>query len=268
MTTMIGLHGKAGAGKDTVYERLLSLGGPKYVRRSIADPMKDSIAALFGVSLERLEELKRDPSSFVKIGGTGEPSKQTPGAYMARYDRSMTVRQFMQRYGTEAHRGVFGQDFWLDFWMRQWADTSAQGEVWVNTSVRFENEAQRIRDVGGEVWLIKGPHDGVEGHESEVQLPDRLIDRVIDNTERASFSFAENCGDPIVDYPDFSHLDSQVAAFLTELEASFITERDDDDPTSVGSPDETNPDRPHRNSNPDPRLARAGRELRERFPRT
>ena len=27
----------------------------------------------------------------------------------------MTFREFLQRYGTEAHRDVFGKDFWLEY---------------------------------------------------------------------------------------------------------------------------------------------------------
>lgn len=205
----IGLHGVAGSGKDTVFERLQALGGSDFVRMSVADPLKVSVAALFDVSLDRLEELKRDPRSFVKLGGTGEPSRATPGAHLARHDRILSVREFLQRYGTESHRDVFGQDFWVDIWERQARATPAN-QIVVNTSVRFENEADRIiNKLLGEVWLIEGPQDAnAAGHASEQRLPDHLITRVIDNRWRPQ---AEEFRSGVSSY---QYLDDQLATIL------------------------------------------------------
>lgn len=211
----IGITGVAGAGKDTVYDRLRALGGDRFVRLSVADPLKDSIAALFGVSLEHLEVLKRDPQAFVQVrSGIAENGrKKKLGTELYRVV-DFSMRQFMQRYGTESHRDVFGEDFWVDAWERKsevmhfeagrtTLDAAVKG--WspltvVNTSVRFRNEAARIHKLGGVVWHVEGPQDdGAAGHESESELPSNMIDARIDNTFRGN---------------DFEALDDQIATLL------------------------------------------------------
>lgn len=214
----IGLAGVAGAGKDTVFDRLKVLGGDKFVRLSVADPLKESVAALFGISLDDLEELKRDPHAFVRLGGA---DPRAP--HMSLLRSLLSVREFLQRYGTESHRGVFGDDFWLDVWEER-ADKirfGSDAEVTiVNTSVRFENEAQRILDLGGAIWQVNGPQDdGAGGHESESPLPYDLITEHIDNTVRQVYEETAQggFGMPNVSVqggPDFSHLDDQIATLL------------------------------------------------------
>jgi hypothetical protein len=75
---------------------------------------------------------------------------------------------------------VFGQAFWLDAALPLDRDYSRQ--LVVVTDVRFTNEAQRVRDVGGHVWRIERPGAGLAGaagaHPSEAML---LADRVVIN---------------------------------------------------------------------------------------
>lgn len=213
--TMIGLHGRKHAGKDTVYERILELGGPKYHRFSVADPMKDSIAELFGVTLEQLDVWKNSDNAWVEIIADDKCIVD------------LTMRRFMERYGTEAHRGIFGNDFWLDFWLEQvevrrnLVDSLGHDLVIVNTSVRFENEAEAIRERGGVIWRVTGTHlveeapalreDGTP-IPSEVPLPDHLIDATIDNSHRRH-QVVPRDGDFFED-PDFTFLDDQIATLL------------------------------------------------------
>lgn len=226
----LGLSGVAGAGKDTTYERLVALGGDRFVRFSIADPMKDSIAALFGVSLERLDELKRDPRSVVSVRGQDPDWVAPPGEGMAQIPRGMTfahlsMREFMQRYGTEAHREIFGDDFWLKHWLRQVEAMRYGPDVdplrrptIVNTSVRFPNEAEAILALpGGEVWQIVGPQDeGAAGHPSETPLPPGLVTRYIDNSSRTVEHCSAGFGMPDRELVTYTHLDDQIALIVDE----------------------------------------------------
>lgn len=199
----IGLHGVAGSGKDTVFARLQALGGSDFVRMSVADPLKVSVAALLDISLEDIEELKRRDDRGIAVVGDGNHTFHDP------IMRPMSIREFIQRYGTESHRDVFGQDFWVDIWERQARATPAN-QIVVNTSVRFENEADRIiNKLLGEVWLIEGPQDAnAAGHLSEQRLPDHLITRVIDNRWRPQ---AEEFRSGVSSY---QHLDDQLATIL------------------------------------------------------
>jgi hypothetical protein len=210
MIGFLGLTGPAGAGKDTVYERLRELGGDRFVRLSVADPLKESVAALFGITLEQLEDLKRDARAFVDIGRVVEhrTAVDDVDVEFEQLVPPLSMRTFLQRYGTESHRGVFGDDFWLDEWERraQAIHEQRRDAVVVNTSVRFPNEAQRILDLGGEVWDVVGPQDyGAAGHASEAPLPRNLITHVIDNEDRSLYASGE---------PDFSYLDDQIVSLL------------------------------------------------------
>lgn len=87
-------------------------------------------------------------------------------------------RSYIQRFGQEAHRELFGENFWVD----QTNFSPAGAELVVLADCRFPNEAQAALDRGGEVWRIDRP--GLEppnNHISETPLPDHLITRTIPN---------------------------------------------------------------------------------------
>jgi hypothetical protein len=88
---------------------------------------------------------------------------------------SVTVREFLQRYGTEAHREVFGDSFWLDVIERRMTELATGVVPWkiVVTDVRFDNEAALIRKHGGIVVEVYRPQvvDAGDTHASE-QTPE------------------------------------------------------------------------------------------------
>ena len=176
---LIGLHGKKQAGKDTVYERVVHLLGPgtkagaKVERVSFADLLYKSAAFALGVDEAFLREWKSDPGVRVKVTSD----------YGHRTRANLTVREYLQRYGTEAHRELFGSNFWVDH-----VDlTDHEGKIVVVTDVRFRNEAQAVSNAGGSIVHVVGPEDvesSGDGHASEETLPSWLIDHVLLNTVR------------------------------------------------------------------------------------
>jgi hypothetical protein len=97
-----------------------------------------------------------------------------------------TGREYLQRYGTEAHRDVFGQQFWVKAVLPDGypSDTERDNTLLVITDVRFPNEAERVRECGGQVWKIDRPVERIaeSAHASETPLSDEsLIDRTIRN---------------------------------------------------------------------------------------
>jgi hypothetical protein len=192
---LIGLNGKKQAGKDTVYARIRhllgagSLTGATVERASFADKLYESAAEALGSTVATLQNVKSDPRWTVAIlAPNGRPVSE------------QTVRQYLQRYGTEAHRDVFGANFWVDA-----VDLSHDRKIVVVTDVRFENEAQAVADAGGVVVRVVGPPDVEEagdGHASEAPLPHALIDATLDNSVR-------NDG--------FRALDEQVLALVLRL---------------------------------------------------
>lgn len=190
--TMIALAGRLGSGKDTVLERMQALDS-KYVRHSFADKLKDSACALLGMDRATMEEFKRDEDLALVW--------DHPDVGVIESIPPISMRTFLQRYGTESHRDIFGQSFWVDQAMGA-AEAAKGGFVPVFTDCRFVNEAEAIIERGGVVWRVAGPDEDTGDHASEQPLPDYLISHVIDNTVRDD---------------GFTHLDAEVRAALQTL---------------------------------------------------
>lgn len=102
------------------------------------------------------------------------------------------VRQTLQEEGTENGRLVYGEDVWV-YTALAWMETLS--EHWgvndfVITDVRFPNEAQMVRDLGGKVYAINAPtrtdnsdlDARARAHASETALEDFAgFDGVINN---------------------------------------------------------------------------------------
>jgi hypothetical protein len=168
---LIGLTGRAGAGKDTVYETLAELYGDELPveRRSFAALLYESAAAALGVTVDDLDRWKRDPEVVISV-------------YDPRHGmmHEQTVRSHLQRYGTEAHHDVFGHDFWVDALNLR----GHRGRIVAVTDVRFPNEAVAIIAAGGAVARVLGPTDGPARHPSEEPIPDEVVDYTISNVVR------------------------------------------------------------------------------------
>lgn len=162
---IIGLHGQQRVGKDTIFE-LINSEYPNAVRLAFADKIKQSLAALFGVSVREIDILKEEGAMF-KV-----ESKN--------YEHSYTWRSFAQRYGTEAHREIFGEDFWVDKVLPRPTKRgmkSHENKLWVVTDVRFSNEALRIKELGGKIINVKRPDiNKKDNHVSENSLNTFFID--------------------------------------------------------------------------------------------
>lgn len=179
---IVGLHGRIGAGKNEAAKRLAFM-SPDVVEVSFAAKLKESAAAALGCTVDDLERWKNEPSARVYC----------PGPH-ADYQ---TVRSFLQRYGTESHRDVFGADFWLDAALP--IDAIYTDSVYVVTDVRFPNEAERVRELGGIVVGLLGPSLTGGTHVSEIPLD---CDRWIDNTIRDD---------------GYASLDAQLRSLLTSI---------------------------------------------------
>jgi hypothetical protein len=173
---LIGLHGRKLAGKDTVYERarLAAADDIAVDRASFADLLYESAAAAVGVTVAQLREWKANDRYRVQVAFDDGARRWTYG--------DVSVREYLQNYGTEAHRDLFGPDFWVDN-----VRLDHEGRILMVTDVRFPNEAEAVRRAGGFVVNVVGP-DEVEnagdGHASETPLPHALVDATLYNDVR------------------------------------------------------------------------------------
>lgn len=166
--TIIGIHGLAGAGKDTVADYLVEQ--YDFEKIAFAQPIKDAAQIIFGLYPEVFIDRELKERVIPWLG--------------------KSPRQIAQLIGTEFGRQHFGDDIWIkvakqriDAWREEVVDQTFHPLCGiVITDVRFENEAAFVRAEGGVVWHIHRPGvDPVSSHVSEngIAVADR--DLVIHN---------------------------------------------------------------------------------------
>ena len=147
MNRIIGLSGLAGAGKSTVARHLQDEHGYRVV--PFAGPLK-AMARAFGLTAREMAgDLKEKPCAALC---------------------GKTPRQFMQWLGTEFGREMIGPDVWVEAWRRTIDEALTDENGIVADDVRFPNEAEAIRAMGGIVIRIERAGAGSatgSGHASE-----------------------------------------------------------------------------------------------------
>jgi hypothetical protein len=167
---IIGLNGRMQSGKDTTATILSGL-FTNVERVGFADKLKDSAAAALSITREQLEELKLYGHVAIYLDGDTDQD----------FVHSITGRQYLQYYGTEAHRDIFGDDFWVE----QVLDNTpvTDGTILVVTDMRFPNEIAGVLDRGGIAVKIRREEADSKPilHPSEQTLPDDQFDYFLDN---------------------------------------------------------------------------------------
>jgi hypothetical protein len=153
---IIGIAGPAGSGKDTAGSFVLSyLGGYTY---SFASPIKRMLAQI-GVDLNDPYWDARKDDVIPLLG--------------------VSPRRLMQTLGTEWGQNLVRGDIWVimaqDRFLRS-------GVGMIVTDVRFEHEANWIRESGGRIVHLTGRAREVEEHSSEAKLDIDPADFVLNNS--------------------------------------------------------------------------------------
>jgi hypothetical protein len=139
---IIGICGLIGSGKGTVGDILVNEYG--YTKISFADRLKDSAATMFDWPRHMLE------------GDTPESRawrEQTDEFWSTELGREITPRLVLQLLGTDCMRKGFDDNIWLLIIKRTILENPDID--YVIPDVRFFNEADVIRDLGGEVWQVQ-----------------------------------------------------------------------------------------------------------------
>jgi hypothetical protein len=160
---IIGVSGYARSGKDTVADHLADK--YSFSRISFAAPMKKAMYILNPiVSSDSIGNFRY--KDLVDVYGLDKAKEDNP-----------EIRRLLQIFGTEVGRSMFGENFWVDLALK-----NVGSENIVVTDVRFKNEADKIRSLGGQIWRVnRASVKPVTGHVSEIDLDDYNFDYVIDN---------------------------------------------------------------------------------------
>ena len=178
---IIGITGRAGAGKDCVANALQER-RPGVGRAAFADALKAEAAAAFGCDLRLFTDPARKelPARELSALRCTEPAF---ARYLGTLEwfSELRPRTIMQQWGDWRR----GQD--PDYWVRMLAITveAARGmgfAAFVGADVRYPNELAWLRGAGGVLWRVQRPGlAATSGHSSEWALADAAADLTITN---------------------------------------------------------------------------------------
>lgn len=192
---IIGINGKIGVGKDTVGEIIQKLcatnNGPKFEIKKFAGKLKQIASILTGIPVEKFED-----QEFKKTNLSGEWSTVNSLSTRHKIRKDMTVRELLQKLGTEAMRDGLHTNVWVNALfsdyvpvVKEWDefgnDTLVEYPSWCITDMRFPNEMEAVKERGG-ITIRVNRDNGTRAidtnpHPSETGLDNVEFDYVIEN---------------------------------------------------------------------------------------
>lgn len=162
---IIGITGKAGAGKDTVAGYISRHAKGRVVKRAMADALKR--ATMFKFDLSEWHVFTEDgKKQFIPWVGA-------------------TVREILQKEGTEYTKPFWGEDFWVRRIQREVDAVGPEVSI-VVPDIRFDQEAAWVQSKGGVVIEVirpdvTAPSTAGTNHVSESGINPILINHRIIN---------------------------------------------------------------------------------------
>ena len=193
---IISISGKIGAGKDTagrIIQDLLEENlGPFWSIKKFASGVKEVASLILGVDVLKFENQEFKNSYLPETWNTHK------AVFTDRSDfhgwevetNKMTVREFLQKLGTDAMRDGLHENVWINKLMREYEYynnmiDNVDGKSfprWIITDTRFPNEYDALKQK--EALFIKIERTGLKlnNHPSETALDNHQFDYVVDNS--------------------------------------------------------------------------------------
>jgi len=188
---IIGINGRIGAGKDTVgtiiQELLLTNKNQSFEIKKFAGKLKQIASILTGIPVEKFEDQEFKKTLLKLEWGTVQniPLNSIPPFADMQFNVMMSVREFLQKLGTEAMREGLHANVWVNALFadyRLWSDGSKDWYPnWIITDMRFPNEMKAIIEKNGITIRVTRPGTATETHPSEIALDNAEFDYEIIN---------------------------------------------------------------------------------------
>ena len=181
---IIGVSGYSGSGKDLVGTMIQFLASRNTAKVSLEDILDFPINHEYWLEEQSGWEIKKWAGKLKTIASmlTGIPVEKFEDQEFKKTDLGpewdMTVRDFLQKLGTDAVRDGLHSNAWVNALMADYTNESK----WVITDTRFPNEAEAIRKKDGILIRVERPGvKPINNHPSETGLDDYTFDHVIKN---------------------------------------------------------------------------------------
>jgi hypothetical protein len=209
---IIGINGKIGAGKDTVgtiIQGLLYTNKDQSCEiKKFAGKLKQIGSILTGIPVENFEDQEFKKSYLGTEWGTVQdvPLNSIPPFADMQFNALMSVREFLQKLGTEAMRDGLHTNVWVNAlfadYKKDWGIESnlphseflnLKYPNWIITDMRFPNEMEAVVKRNGITIRVVRPHGYIDPntgvykemplsyHPSETSLDDAKFDYEIIN---------------------------------------------------------------------------------------
>lgn len=149
---VIAFTGYKKSGKDAAAIAFKQLLVPATVRQvNFADALKQEVATACGVTVEYINAHKD------------------------------IFRTILQWWGTDFRRNLHGQQYWILKWLERVNKLATVPDYVICTDVRFINEADVVRQLGGHIIRIERPGIVADGHASETEQREIHADFTVHN---------------------------------------------------------------------------------------
>ena len=147
MPKIIGITGYIGSGKTLLADALCAK--HNFTKVKMASPIKDMLRSV-GLREAQVEGI----------------DKEIPCELLC----DKTPRYAMQTLGTEWGRNIIGENIWVNLWSNKVQELTSMNQNVVADDVRFINEVNIIRGLGGMIVRIQRPNSNTNPiHDSEKQ---------------------------------------------------------------------------------------------------
>ena len=218
--SIISISGRMGSGKDLVGKIIQNLtafpqdsvdecvkmiengyfSNAKWEIKRFSGKLKQIASILLNIPVEKFEDREFKELILGKEWGTikENPINSIPGFENVDFIHLITVREFLQKIGTECFRDGLHKNTWVNAlfsdYKTKWVptgDSVAEEDVslekeypnWIITDTRFPNELEAVKERGGiTIRVNRVVEKNHSTHISETSLDDSEFNHVIDNS--------------------------------------------------------------------------------------
>lgn len=229
MTFFVGLTGEAGAGKDvtggilaklsvlksTHIPHIVSFAAPVYALaealagESLSDRSSKEIPRMFHIKPENLEKMKEVydkyelfrymsfPDAWDEFFNKIEKYVGYSWKEECLFCLILSPRQLLELVGTELGRDILSKTVWLDT-LERVVNRDQETNIAIVTDLRFDNEAEFIKKIGGIVVKVDCPnnsHATKSDHVSAKGINPILVDHTIVNKKEGLWEYTQQLSD-------------------------------------------------------------------------